>query len=343
MADRTFFVIDENSGDLIPLKLIDNGDGSYSISTSGTSEGGVSSEITAPLGRKADNASVSVALSTEDVAFLDQLEGHLDGVETLLETLGTQATLAAVLAKIIAAPSTEAKQDTQITSLASIIAALAGSLISVGNVAHDDVDSGNPIKIGGKANSAPPTSVTTGDRVDAWYSIRGASVISGGANSNAGDAENARGFHNADGSSYPLYIANAIFNGSTWDRQRNVAALTLLASAARTADTNSSDQTNYNSRGILIQVNVSSAGSGSITPNLQVKDSISGNYKTIWAAATPLTANGLYVYEIYPSELSVASFTEVVQAVLSARTFRVGTVHNNANSITYSISGDMLL
>lgn len=55
--------------------------------------------------------------------------GYLDGIETLLGALGTQTTLAAILAKIIAAPSTEAKQDTEITHLATLAGAVAAAIV----------------------------------------------------------------------------------------------------------------------------------------------------------------------------------------------------------------------
>jgi|SRR5882672_12425919 len=61
------------------------------------------------LGRLAAAASLPVALSTEDFAALG--------------AVASQITAAAILAKIIAAPATEAKQDTAITSLATIAAA----------------------------------------------------------------------------------------------------------------------------------------------------------------------------------------------------------------------------
>lgn len=125
MADRSVYIRDENTGALVPVLYRDNGDGTYSLTTTTSGDVESTSDITGPLGRKADAASVSVALSTEDVAFLDSLESYLDGVETSLGTLATQTTLAAVLAKLIAAPATEAKQDTQITSLASILAKIA--------------------------------------------------------------------------------------------------------------------------------------------------------------------------------------------------------------------------
>jgi hypothetical protein len=139
---------------------------------------------------------------------------------------------------------------------------------------------------------------------------------------------------------YPTFPR--LYNGTNWDRERNVAALTLLSSSARTTTTNSSDQTNYNWHGLLLTVDVSSAGTGSITPSIQTKDSISGNYKTIWTAATALTANGTYVYALYPSSLGAASYTEVAQ-ILVGRTWRLAAVANNANSVTYSASADMAL
>lgn len=43
------------------------------------------------------------------------------------------------------------------------------SATAAGDVAHDGIDSGNPVKIGGKARTANPTAVANGDRVDAFY------------------------------------------------------------------------------------------------------------------------------------------------------------------------------
>lgn len=42
-----------------------------------------------------------------------------------------------------------------------------------GNVAHDGVDSGNPVKVGAVARTAPPTAVAAGDRVDLLADIYG--------------------------------------------------------------------------------------------------------------------------------------------------------------------------
>lgn len=62
------------------------------------------------IGQQARADSMPVALSIEDAALLD-------GIEAALAVLGTQATLAAILAKLVAAPATEAKQDSVITLL----------------------------------------------------------------------------------------------------------------------------------------------------------------------------------------------------------------------------------
>jgi hypothetical protein len=50
----------------------------------------------------------------------------------------------------------------------------SGGLTDVeGNVANDAVDTGNPVKVGGRASSSVPTAVGSGDRVDAWYDVFG--------------------------------------------------------------------------------------------------------------------------------------------------------------------------
>lgn len=52
-----------------------------------------------------------------------------------------------------------------------------GSGEIIGNVAHNAIDSGNPIKIGGYASSTPPTNVDETDRVNAWFQLNGAQAV----------------------------------------------------------------------------------------------------------------------------------------------------------------------
>lgn len=52
----------------------------------------------------------------------------------------------------------------------------------VGNVAHDGIDSGNPVKVGNKAIAfgANPTAVASGDRTDAYANVAGIQFVLGG-------------------------------------------------------------------------------------------------------------------------------------------------------------------
>lgn len=141
-----------------------------------------------------------------------------------------------------------------------------------------------------------------------------------------------------------VLIRNLLFNGTNWDRQRGNTEGTLLASAARTAETNSSDQINYNARGLIIFVDVSAiTATPVLTPRLQIKDSISGNYFTVWSAATAITATGQYAYlfEIGGSG-SAGSFTEAVNLRVG-RTWRFQMGVGDADSATYSVSEVLLL
>ena len=53
----------------------------------------------------------------------------------------------------------------------------AGRAIMVGAVAHDAVDAGNPIKVGGYASGTAPTAVAAADRVNAWFDLNGRQIM----------------------------------------------------------------------------------------------------------------------------------------------------------------------
>lgn len=62
-------------------------------------------------------------------------------------------------------------------TLSSAVAVSSGNIDVQGNVAHDSTDAGNPVKVGGKASTAEPTAVATGDRVDSWFDPAGRLII----------------------------------------------------------------------------------------------------------------------------------------------------------------------
>jgi hypothetical protein len=84
--------------------------------------------------------------------------------------------------------------------------------------AHDDADDGNPVKIGGRADTGTPAGVADGDRVNAWFTPNGALVTRiGTVEQWLLDADA------VDNTAVPvLSVAGFgyVFNGSTHDRLR---------------------------------------------------------------------------------------------------------------------------
>ncbi len=125
-----------------------------------------------------DNAVLdAIAASTAAAdADLTTLIGHVDGLEGLVGTTNTNTGNAA-------------------TSLAIMDdwdnAASDGASVS-GDVAHDGVDAGEPVKIGGYAKAAAPTDVSAdGDRVNAWFDLAGRqAVFDGGLSLSIDDGGN---------------------------------------------------------------------------------------------------------------------------------------------------------
>lgn len=106
----------------------------------------------------------------------------------------------------------------------------------------------------------------------------------------------------------------------------------LLALAERTATVNTEEQHNLRQRGVIVTVNVTSAGTGSITATIQRWDPAAG-WVTVLASAA-LTTDGAVTLTVYPG------FTPSANAVASAvlpRKWRVNVTHNNANAITYAV------
>jgi hypothetical protein len=115
-------------------------------------------------------------------------------------------------------------------------------------------------------------------------------------------------------------------------------AITVLASAARTTTQTQADQTNLSGKGITIVVDVTTAGTGSITMTINVKDSVSGKYITLLSGAA-ITTNSTTRYRVYPGLTAAAN--SVASDVLG-RTWRIVITHNNANTITYSVGAEVI-
>lgn len=136
-------------------------------------------------------------------------------------------------------------------------------------------------------------------------------------------------FHNADGqalaaNSFGLLTGGVdqLFNGTTFDRQRgNIdtgALATLTAAGAQT--TTIANQTNYNSRGLALVINITAvAGTPTLTVTLQGVDSASGAVYTLLASAAISTVSTV-VMTVYPG--LVAANNTVANTILP-RTWNV--------------------
>lgn len=146
----------------------------------------------------------------------------------------------------------------------------------------------------------------------------------------------------------PLEVSNFphAFNGSTWDRFRNITPILVAASAARTTSLSFSNITNYNSKGLKINLNVTSAsGTGGLTIHLTEVDPFSGNVVNIWNATAAVTAIGRYEYEIYPGSTSAPqvgmNVTERISATIG-KTFFLGMNAGDSTSYSYSLGVTLL-
>lgn len=101
-------------------------------------------------------------------------------------------------------------------------------VVATGDVASGTTDAGSPVKVGGRASSTVPTAVTSGQRVNAWYSTTGVAVATIDFSSGPGDAISngtIGQINSASATPTTLIVAESIFNGTSWDRTRSIVAL----------------------------------------------------------------------------------------------------------------------
>lgn len=134
-----------------------------------------------------------------------------------------------------------------------------------------------------------------------------------------------------------------VFNGATWSRQRGNTSVIMLASAARTVQTQATLFNTQNARGGIITFAVTAAGSGTLRLYVQGVDANGVGFNMeIFAAVAGISTN---VYVIYPGS-AMGSVSSGITAVLSApfpRQLDVFVVPSGATSWTYSVACDVLL
>lgn len=137
-------------------------------------------------------------------------------VNARLALVATAANQAAMLAKMPAFGAS----GTSSADVVSVQGVVGGTpQPSVGNVASGTVDSGAPLKIGGKYNATLPT-FTDGQRADVQTTANGVvltTITQGSTTANVGLVTS-----DGSGNASALYVntRGQVFNGTTWDRAR---------------------------------------------------------------------------------------------------------------------------
>lgn len=116
-------------------------------------------------------------------------------------------------------------------------------------------------------------------------------------------------------------------------------AITILASAVRAATNNSADQTNLVGRGVHVVIDVTAVpGVDTVTPKIQGKDELSGQYYDILTGAA-ISGVSTVVLKVYPG-ITVAA--NVSASDILPKTWRVVMTHSAGTNFTYSVGASLI-
>jgi len=141
-----------------------------------------------------------------------------------------------------------------------------------------------------------------------------------------------------------------LYNGATLDFQRNNTEGTLLASAARTASTGSSTQTNHNARGVIVSLNVTAAGTSTLQMQLRFVDPIGGATGNGIASSATITTTGTYTAYCYPGAAGIGSAIGTIGTMIKlllgvplGRSWSCSVISGDGSSWTYSLAFSYVL
>lgn len=135
-----------------------------------------------------------------------------------------------------------------------------------------------------------------------------------------------------------LWLAYSFYMLPAYAQTGTSLASTLLPSAARAAtQTVSADIANTQWRGGHFVVNVTSISGVTLTPTVQGKDNVSGNYYDI-LVGNPITTTGTTILKVYPGIVPVAGGAA---ADILPRTFRIKMSATGVTSTTYSVGATL--
>ena len=124
-----------------------------------------------------------------------------------------------------------------------------------------------------------------------------------------------------------------------FNRRRGNTHITALPSAARTVTTSSANLVNHNDRGAHFIINLTAGGPVDIDPFIEAVDETSSVFYTL-LTGTNIAALGTVVLKVYPGIAGIVGGSAVD---ILPRLFRIRLVHNNANSVTYSVGVNLVV
>lgn len=154
-----------------------------------------------------------------------------------------------------------------------------------------------------------------------------------------------------DGNDFYVPTNPTLYNGSTFDKFVNNQEGVLLPSSARATGATSPNQINYNAKGIILWVNMTSVGGGTagVQPYLQAIEPVSGTAVNINGSGIgTVTGTGIFYFFFYPgiSGAGTGSANSNLKSTTNfilPRTWRVNTFHNDAFTYTYSVGYTLIL
>jgi hypothetical protein len=131
------------------------------------------------------------------------------------------------------------------------------------------------------------------------------------------------------------------WNGASWDRQRANVNVTMGDTGAKTASFAGATQTNFNARGakILAVVPTVSGTSPTLTAQLQVSPDGGTTWLNYGPASAALTAAGTILFDVYPTNESVAGATPAALTTNATQTVQINGALPRTWRLNYTITG----
>ena len=226
-----------------------------------------------------------------------------------------------------------------------------GAVFVEGPTASDAAEAGNPVQVGGSVDETSPVSATEGDVRRARVSAAGAWIV---RLSDGGTTYPNIGAANDDSLGNATTILDVRAIGMqldpyllAYERVRGNSREQALASAARTASTNSATLVNRNAKGLYVWLTVTANPGGAETLQTIIQASFDGG--TTFEDLTGDTAQafggvaGNRLLELYPGIGAAADGIDYIKSAALPRTYRVRVVHSAAGSWTYAVEAGLIL